>query len=99
MRNGLVIDGTTHAIRQANRKGSPTFFSDFSGASERVWATVRNTYKNLPRREGERRSAQSRPSAERLHADVFNNCVEKFVEKGPGQLLTVHNHASWRTLH
>jgi hypothetical protein len=99
MRNETVIDGTTRAIRQANRKASLAFCSGFLSASERVWTTVRDTYKNLPCREREWRSAQSRPNAERMLAGVFNNCVEKFVEKWPRQLLTEHNHASWRTLH
>ncbi len=53
MRNGLVIDDTTNAIQQANRKGSLTFFSDFLSASERVWARERDTYRNIPCREEE----------------------------------------------
>ena len=53
MRNEMVIDDTTNAIRQANRKGCLTFFSDFLSASERVWARERNTYKNLLCREWE----------------------------------------------
>jgi hypothetical protein len=53
MRNGTVIDDTTNAIRQANGKGSLTFFNDSLRASERVWARDRNTYQYPRCSEGE----------------------------------------------